>query len=421
MSLRIVQTTLTSALAASGTFAIGYPAGTTPGHFTGGLKHKLATGSGNVFDAPKYFTLTFGASSITVNWGSGSPTLPAGTVVYVQLDQAGYKSDAVQNAIDPPLANSFHVADKLLSLGSPITADADGLSVSQTVTGAGTAALLNGALVVSGVGVLDGAAGRNVVGAWTNTAVITITGKDVYGNTIVEQSASGTSHTGKKAFAKVTSITTSATITSATFGTGNKLGLPVFVPNVAAISAELQDGINISPPSRVYVPWELEQTQLLAPTAEQIYSPVAGYIHRNSSIVQAAVTTGGAITTEVNTVAVVGLSLTIADAAAAGSVVTDTPTTPRSATTVVARGDAITITPAAAFATAGEVNGMLEIEASPVQGTFVAGVISAAQSATTDDVRGMYTPSTVPDGTTSYQLMVRLADPDFLGVSQYAG
>lgn len=116
----------------------------------------------------------------------------------------------------------------VLHLGSPIIADADGLGASQTVTGAGTAFVLDGALAGSpdadGVVTLDVPRGINA--AWTNTAVLTIRGYDQYGALVVETSASGTSHTGKKAFKKIISVKTSATITSATVGTNDVLGLP---------------------------------------------------------------------------------------------------------------------------------------------------------------------------------------------------
>lgn len=110
-----------------------------------------------------------------------------------------------------------------VSLGAPTTASANNISLSQSVTGAGTAFLLNGTTA----GTLD--VPRNVVGAWTGTAIITITGKDQYGVTMTEVSASGTSHTGTKAFKIITSVTTSASITAATLGTGVKLGLPYAV------------------------------------------------------------------------------------------------------------------------------------------------------------------------------------------------
>lgn len=106
---------------------------------------------------------------------------------------------------------------------TPVVAAAAALAASQTVTGAGTAFVLNGGVVTAGVGVFDFA--RNVVAAWTNTAVITITGFDVHGAPLKEVSASGTSHAGVKAFKRITSITTSATITGATAGSGAVLGL----------------------------------------------------------------------------------------------------------------------------------------------------------------------------------------------------
>ena len=106
-----------------------------------------------------------------------------------------------------------------VDLGAPVAASANAICLSQSVTG-GVAALLNGALG----GTLD--VPRNVVAAWTNTAVCTVTGTDVYGRTLVESSASGTSMTGKKAFKTITSVVFSASVTSATVGTGDVLGLP---------------------------------------------------------------------------------------------------------------------------------------------------------------------------------------------------
>jgi hypothetical protein len=73
------------------------------------------------------------------------------------------------------------------------------------------------------------------------------------------------------------------------------------------------------------------------------------------------VTTGGAITVEIGGTAVDGLSVTVEDAAAAGTVYSGTPSSPTHATTAIARNGAVEIVPAAAFATAGAVNGFVEI------------------------------------------------------------
>lgn len=419
MSHKIVEYTLGAALAASGTFSIGYPAGTNPGTFVNGKRHAIVTGSGDKFDAPKYFTLSYGASSINVTWGSTSPQLPVNTKLYIQLDVPGYHSQEAAESADPAI-NAKATVLKVVDWGAPLTADADGVSASQSVTASAEAAL-DGALlstIVTGRMIFD--VPRNVVGAWTGAAVVTFTGKDEYGNDMVEKSASGTSHTGKKAFKEITSISPSANITGATFGTGNVLGLPVFVVGKSNVVDEFENGVSMKWANKVALPWEIEATELAAGTAENLVCPVDGYIDYGRAICQEAIGTGGDITVEVNTTAVTGLTLTFANSATAGTRVGDAPTTPRSATTVVAKGDRITVTPAAAFATSGAVNGLLEIEVTGLQGTLVAG-LTTASTATSNDVRGTYTPRTVPDGSTRYAVLLNLLDPDFVGQAQYEG
>lgn len=104
------------------------------------------------------------------------------------------------------------------------------------------------------------------------------------------------------------------------------------------------------------------QTALLAGTALSFVAPCDGFIEKLISEIKAAVTTGGAITVEIDTVAVTGLTITVADAAPVGLVQSDVPTTAQSATTKVKKGQTITITPAAAFATAGDIAVKLEIQ-----------------------------------------------------------
>jgi len=108
------------------------------------------------------------------------------------------------------------------------------------------------------------------------------------------------------------------------------------------------------------IPFSIGQTDLLAGTSFFIAAPFDGWIEELGVVVQSAVTTGGAVTVEVATVAVAGLSVTVADAAAAGTIYTDTPTA-KSGTREVSKGDLIEIVPAAAFATAGAINGYLTL------------------------------------------------------------
>lgn len=110
-----------------------------------------------------------------------------------------------------------------VDLGAPAAGAANSVATSQSV-GAGATFTLNGSLASGGVATFD--VPRNVVAAWTTTSVLTVRGTDAYGRSITESSASGTSFAGKKAFKTITSVTSSASITLATVGTGNVLGLP---------------------------------------------------------------------------------------------------------------------------------------------------------------------------------------------------
>ena len=107
----------------------------------------------------------------------------------------------------------------------------------------------------------------------------------------------------------------------------------------------------------VRMPFFFNETDLLAGTSQRILSPVAGSLKRLVTCVKKQVTTGGAIAVELADVAVAGLSITVANAAAVGTVQSDTPT----ADTRLEADQAIEITAAAAFATAGEVFGFVEI------------------------------------------------------------
>lgn len=241
-SYSAVEIQLGGDVATSGTFTVNYPAGKTAADFKSAEGHYfLALGA--TYRQPKDFTLSFGASAVTVTY-LGATTLPANTKIYFQLEEVGEAKQAkgavgvARTPVDIPGLRKLSLVQ--IDLGAPATADADGISASQALLASGSpSALLNGAVGA----VLD--VPRNVVAAWTGTAVLTVTGKDQYGQTVVERSASGTSLTGKKAFKSITSITTSADVTGLTVGTGTVLGLPVYLPTAGYVHAELQDGATV--------------------------------------------------------------------------------------------------------------------------------------------------------------------------------
>ncbi|WP_137389150.1 hypothetical protein [Rhodoligotrophos defluvii] len=235
-SIYRIDGTLSANVATNGTFTLGYPQGTNSGTFRGGYGHQLwAGGLQRMLYAPQDFTVAFGASNITVTY-KGVTTLPASSAVQLQVDVLG------EGDISTYTGGAHNILFGTLlriDLGAPATADADGVCASQAITAAGSGDI-NGALAAGGVATFD--VPRNVVAAWTNTAVMTVTGTDEYGETLVESSASGTSMTGKKAFKTVTSVRVSADVTGATVGTGDVFGLPVFLPEVGFVLRELEDG-----------------------------------------------------------------------------------------------------------------------------------------------------------------------------------
>ncbi len=223
MSFDVVEHTLASAVADAATFTVDYPTNRDAGDYAGGREHQAVSHEYGEIEAG----FSFGTSNITVTNNAGV-TLAAGTKFWVQLDRLG-RNEVSRELAEPDKMVPANVV--VINLGAPDTADADGVAQSQAATAAsGLATGLNGALVVDGEAVFD--VPRNVVAAWTTTAVLTITGEDVDGNVMVESSGSGTSMAGAKAFKKVTGVAVSVDVTGLTIGTGDVLGLPAFLPQV---------------------------------------------------------------------------------------------------------------------------------------------------------------------------------------------
>lgn len=240
MAFDTLTKVLSSAVADAGTFTVEYPAGRGAGSYTGGRFHEvISNATGRLTAEAGKVSFSFGASEITITNSTGQ-TIPTGAVLYIQLDRIGLDND--RDSI--PLANMdkmAHLTTVVVSLGAPVASDADGIVAEQAATIAdGLATGINGALAADGEVELD--VPRAVVAAWTTAAVLTVTGFDEYGVAMSESSASGTSMTGKKAFKRVTGVTTSADITGLTVGTGKVLGLPVLLPGAGHVIGELENG-----------------------------------------------------------------------------------------------------------------------------------------------------------------------------------
>jgi hypothetical protein len=235
MSSAVTSTVLIAAVVPpAGTFTIPYPAGTSGALFANAVNHKMYA-MGSEYSSPKDFSLAFGGSNITVTW-TGLTTLPIGENIRLGLDILGADVDD-----DVPLNRQIVRAPLVgFYFGAPAAAAANSIALTQAVA-AGGSALLNG---VRG-GYLD--VPRNIVAAWTGTAVATIRGTDVDGQLVSELSASGVAHTGKKAFATISEIRFQNAITGLTIGHGLQLGFPSRVNSASQLIYEVKNGVVAAP------------------------------------------------------------------------------------------------------------------------------------------------------------------------------
>lgn len=238
MSYDVVTHVLSADVADAGTFTIAYPNNRNAGDYTGGHAHMAISGAyGTASVSAGTLALSFGTSSITVTNNSGV-TWAAQTEVYIQLDRVGADTETRTLAHPESMADAHLV---VVNLGAPDTADVDGILAAYT----GSAPALDGALVSGGVATFD--VPRNIVvdSGGADTAVLTFTGTDVFGNAMAESiTLNGTTAVaGKKAFKTVTGVSSSAAIANGAFaGPGDALGLPVFLPEAGLLLAELEDG-----------------------------------------------------------------------------------------------------------------------------------------------------------------------------------
>lgn len=244
MSQKIVQFALAADLVGGGSVAVNYPAGTAKGNFFGSMKHKLATASGNIFPCPDYFTLSYSATQATINWTAGSPTIPTGTVVLLQLDMPGFSAQVEKYPIPAPVS-IFRAATMSVNFGSPAAAVTTAVCAAQAVAGA-AALLINGTLANLGVANLDVPRNLQVVSSVVGdtTQTITVTGKDIYGSVMVESVAlNGTTIVPmNKAFVSITAAKSSAALAGTiSIGTSVKFGLPMFLPSSAYVLKEIVD------------------------------------------------------------------------------------------------------------------------------------------------------------------------------------
>ena len=369
----IVNFTLAAAVASAGTCNVGYPAGRSQGNYdwTPG-KHVLYV-AGNKLVAREDFTVSFGTNSAGITVTNGTTgSWAASAACRIQLDRPGADSNSVSEApLDRNKVRILPVEVHLLDLGSPATADADGYVETQNITSAGAYSVdttISAALLAAA---LDGVADvpRNVVGAWTTSAAITVTGTDEYGAVLVESCTSAVTLATKKAFKTVTDITTDVNITSATFGTGDVFGLPEAVGKVDQILGVFQDGVEV--PS-------LTATAASALEVSALSATYASATDTAMELVPETSATNAAATINQNFYDIVAqLNLLTTDVVAIREFV-------------------------------------------GIHGTFVAAV-GAEATTSTGDVRGTYDPPSAANGDRGFKILAAVHTPNDKGVTQFDG
>lgn len=425
-----VELVLGSAVANGGTFTVGYPTGFNQGDFENGANH-VFTAMGSKFRHSEDFTISFAQASATVTY-NGTTTIPAQSKIFFQFGQEGRAGvDDIFGLAGPndnskPVVQTLYGDTVYVNLGAPVTADPNGILDDESATDSAQS-YTSADFVAAFDGTLDVPRNLTATGTTGSDHVVTVTGTDAYGQTMVENlTLSGTNViSGVKAFKTVTGVAVAVGAASDTFdlGWGDVLGLPFYLNDEAEIIAEFEDGVHLNKEAGIQrVPFQIDQTDLLAGTNISVLSPVAGAISRLAVMAWKAVTTGGDLTMNINNVAVNGLTVTVADAAAVGDVDSDTPTAGH-ASTIVAVDDEMEILVDAAFATAGALTGFIEVATTSVlDGTLVAGLAkNTVSTATTADVRGTYDPTTAADGTVTFGILLASRDVSFLGNDQFIG
>lgn len=224
------------------------------GDFFAGFGHRISLGAqangiggGDSYQHPQKMDVgTLTSSTVTVTNRSGV-AWRAGTAYRLQLEMQGFR---FYQDNDPQFARRLSKITEaktyLINLGMPTTASATAVAAAQAIASA-TNAVINGANASGGVAYLDVPRNLQFVssGAGDTTQTITAFGTDQYGAALRESIALNgiTIVQGNKAFSTVTRVASSAAL-AGTLSVGNstKIGLPVFVPNVAHVVREILDG-----------------------------------------------------------------------------------------------------------------------------------------------------------------------------------
>ena len=294
---------------------------------------------------------------------------------------------AMQYASDLAFGNTCRV-----SLGIPAAA--------ATASIVAAVALTSGAVSYTPlISVVDAPFGRNVSVTLSNAAntahLVTITGRDYLGQRMQEtiQPLQNATVYGMKAFKYIDAVAnaTGTGTANISVGTGPYIGMPYKC--IKAMGEEFADSRVVIPADKFVISQQINQTDLLAPTVQQLRAPCQGFVSRIDTVVQVQVTTGGTLTVGSAGTAVPGVVATVANSATVGTMNGGAATNLYQQSGICLNNGVITITPAS-FASAGAVTCYIEIQPAGL----ILPDLTDPQTLTTRDPRGLYYPYSTIDG-----------------------
>jgi len=345
-------------------------------------------------------------------------------------------ADYYPRNIDQYVPNMEFAADVVdgahkVSLGAPATLDADGIWDGVTVGTAGgdthtsadykTTFDGSSTSVTTTSGMIDATYGRclTCVGNASTDQVVTVIGRDYLGQGMRENfTLSGTTvQYGLKAFKFVDSTSCTAGTGGSTLDVGwsDVLGLPYASQQILGWT---EDNVQIRVGRRQQTNGQIWTTNSDA----SLFGSMAtnnGFVVGQSYVATVANTTGtSALTVEVATVAVAGLSITVSASESIGDATSDfAGTNDHGATGKIAAGGAIE-----SVSSTGGTAGIGHISYYIDEGVyFIDADRTATMTATTGDTRGTALPYTSCDGSVVYEVEYSVNTADLHGIEQFNG
>ena len=234
-----LNTVLKQDLSPNEKIELKYPEGVNQGSFFGAIDHTLGIES-RFFRSPKDFIVIPTHENIVIHWAANI-RVPAGALMHFQFQEQGGEF-YTDNRTGVTIKGMVQSPTFLVNLGSVEEKNATYYVQSGTMSEPGRLLLTNNKPDIP----------RNLtIHSNDDESHVTfiVEGEDVYLRTIIEHIKGPSTGliNGKKSFAKINKITAShACKGTISIGTGNRLGLPVFVPGQGYILQEMVNGMPIT-------------------------------------------------------------------------------------------------------------------------------------------------------------------------------